>query len=287
MMKVIGLFMLVFVASASAQCGTNGGTEFHCVKEGESCAGLPMAEGGCTGPVCTMCEYSDSNEYENVLCPVGSTCPTQYIGLPCSGIGSYGCTGRMSPDYLTCQNDVCSPDFTGGYAWAGDSCRGTNSQICMTDLICISEICEEGANCTTENQCLGTRFCSDGVCRAPDALSQPCTITGTGPYDTSCDWGSNLSCGPANTCIELESLNFGASCRASFQCSGDLICIQSPSDGPVCGDYIAGGESCTDNAECAFGTFCDTSCSINACTANGISHEALCLGPTKKLLFLA
>ena len=158
---------------------------------------------------------------------LGQSCDTQNL---CEA-GHY-CVGPKGAE--TCRSglvgDPCTADF---------QCSENNR--CNAGNVCEPRVVE-GAKCGDDNDCVEPLLCVLGVCRATDAVGDPCT--------NSCNGG--LFCNAAQKCE--TKVPIGGKCSATRPCANN---IHVACDRGVCVEKPGVGESCSKVVPCALGLYCE------------------------------
>jgi len=167
---------------------------------------------------------------------------------------------------LVCIENICSEKL------ADDESCDENKDHCESGF-CILKDCSsglDGQGCTAVNECGADLICLESTCSAKLADGDPCGD------NNDCESGSCI----LEVCLSREDEQ---SCDASDECVADLVCIENICsaklvDGNLCGEnnnhYESGfcilevclsgldGRSCTVGNECGANLICiDNSCS--------------------------
>jgi len=279
------------VGTCTAVAGQPRGGRAACVADGSSCGGT------CDGTLRTACAYPGaSSACRSASCTAG----VATAAASCEGTGK-------CPDV---QTTACAP-FACGATACNTGC--TTGAECSGDAFCTGGQCAtkfaDGAVCTGDGQCLHGR-CVDGVCcntgcsgqcQACDVIGLvgTCTPVAGTPHGKrgacasdgstcagQCDGSNGATCaypGAATTC-RTASCSAGAETHAA-SCAGTGSCpaVQRQS----CGTFACGAttceSSCTTDAQCANGSYCDAGACVErksaatACTASNQCTSGNCV----------
>jgi hypothetical protein len=222
---------------------------------------------------------------------LGASCAAPIKAVTC--VSGY-CVDNTCCSSASCPNGVCNAPAFGSRA-AG-SCALNNGQSCSADADCASNHCADGVCCNVActGQCescalAGTVGTCTPVTGTPVGGRPACTGTGAGTAcGPSCDGTTRASCtyAPKDTvACGMAGCTSGVMTTPS-KCDGAGNC---PDTSSSCGAYACGPSacltSCTNDAFCATGYYCDTTASPSACVpklglGSACSTDAMCASGT-------
>lgn len=260
------------VVCATGICNPETDICVECVENGD-CVGDNTC---CVNGRCTCCPgyylNSEGDCVEIPDCVTNGDCPACFI---CE---DGECVPQVCPDGRTCVDGDC--------VLACD-CLNPNcpqGQVCVTGPfgVCYCTTCSGG--CATNADCGEGCTCVNGQC-----VTAPCY----GPCTSGSDCGDGCGC-QGGQCVSCDSLTC-VQCATVLgcQCTDSVTCVNSPCDNPCanandcatgcgCQDNNCVGcnaVSCTTNANCPEGCFCNNgTCSANPCANTYCSSPEDC-GP--------
>jgi hypothetical protein len=237
-----------------------------CTSNNQCLTGICGVHG--TGNCClATCDTSDPTCGATDCDPVSATCvfPTSstacgqsgmscvgsgIVSNACNGMGTCGPVSTPCPNHFACDDagvsclTMCnsiSDCASGNYCSAGACLAQRATGPCSSDEICTSGIC--GISGTGHFCCTAACSITDPICGATD-----CNATGGCVYPNKM-----TSCGDAGSCSNGMQ-------TAATLCDGQGAC--PPPAVTACTPYICGPNAClttcTTNADCVSGDFCDT-----------------------------
>jgi hypothetical protein len=228
----------------------------------------------------------------------------------CNGLGSCIDNGTVSCAPFSCGTNSCfvscstTSQCDPGYYCDGTACQPLKplGQACAGATQCLSGHCIEGVCCNSvcNGACMSCKQQhtgqSNGTCAAIAANTDPhnecsvqaassCGTTGMCSGVGTCQlWPSGTTCGSPPSC-SMGTLNLGDACNGS----GDCVIGGTASCFPYVCDTLTCFTSCTSNAQCATGRYCEpatttcnplkaqgASCTIGTQCASGHCVDGFC-----------
>jgi hypothetical protein len=265
---------------AAGSAGTPSCAPFVCNGSSGACPAACVTDAGCDAAHYCSGGACVARAITGTACTAADQCATNYCvdgfccNAACNAGGCQRCdvAGQQGSCVVLAQGSAGNPSCG---AYVCDGANGACPATCTADSACASGYwcgagtCHPkggpGAACSATNQCT-SGFCADGVC-----------------CNTACNGGCdacNLA-GSSGTCT--------------------VVAAGSPGAGPNCAPYVCDGTnaacpaSCTTNASCASGAYCQagvcigrlgdgqacaigTDCLSGFCT-DGVCCNAACSGP--------
>ena len=266
------------VGQCVAVAGAPHGARPACGTDGSSCGGA------CDGVTTAACAYPTA-QCRGASCSAG----VETASASCNGAGSC-----PAPVTTSCSPYACGPTSCKTSCAADSDCAAAD--YCNGAGTCVPKKAD-GVACTASNQC-GNGNCADGVCcnQACNGQCQACDVpgsvgqcvavsgaphgartacTGSGTCGGSCD-GSNVS-----ACAYPIVQCRGASCTAGTatagaSCDGAGACPAAVTT--ACAPFVCGASacktSCTADADCVSGDYCDGTGACVPKKADGLSCSA-------------
>ncbi|MBI5482182.1 MAG: hypothetical protein HY906_25225, partial [Deltaproteobacteria bacterium] len=244
----------------NASCPTSCTSDANCVS-GDYCASNLCVSKKANGAICTAANQCQSNK-----CVDGYCCNSDCAGGcdRCDVGGSQGTCTIVAAGNAGA-NPSCSPYVCSGTsANCPTTCTGDSG--CIAGDYCASGSCVSkqgnGQSCTAANQCI-SGFCVDGYCcnAACNGACDVCNATAGTCTLVGAGGTGSPSCAPY--------LCGGSSAACPSTCSSDAGCSTGNfCDGATCVPTLSAGSPCTRSAACASGSCVDGYCCNTACSAS-------------------
>src|SRR6266403_902824 len=265
-------------ACTTVTSGAPHGTRSACATDGSACGG------SCEGSSASACGYPGaSTQCRAASCAAGTAAPAG----SCNGTGACPSAATTQCTPFVCGVTACKTSCAADSdCITGDYCDGTGA--------CVPKKAD-GLACGGSNQC-GSGNCVDGICcnQACNGQCQACNVAGSvgqcvavsgapqggrptcGTDGTACGGSCNGSNGAS--CTYPTAQCRGASCTAGVataaaSCDGAGSCPAVLTT--TCSPYVCGATacktSCTADADCAAGDYCDAGGACVAKKADGLA----------------
>jgi hypothetical protein len=279
---------------ASSPC-PNGVNPF-CAADGSCglCGGNSDCAGNHAGPICAVVSGACG-----VACTRDADCPGKWCNNATSAPGAGSCSPKIGnglpvpsvvPILGMCTAEAASRVCSSGVCGTGDNlCGVANSQVCSSDAVCRSGICNADGKCgdPTSSNCSNASTCRSGICYQDGACGEPngaICVSASECRSGVCRAADGM-CGLLNgePCTEASA----RTCRSAV-CYQNLCGIpngQTCSSGDPCRSEtcVAGhcASSCSEDSQCGQGAFCDAAVlrCVRAFPESGsCARGAQCLG---------
>jgi hypothetical protein len=247
--------------------------------------------GTATFTTCKISYLGRCSVLSDIECAATSTCTFKSIALGSQCLGNTGhtCNSNAECASAVCLNGVCNAAKvpSGGTCDETADCASCSSSgttiasTCSASNVCV---CNAGATCSTNSQCLGSCVAlrcvvANTTCDNDDdcSASSKCVKSSPGPSSTgTCLLRNGQSCTSNAQCehycrpVETDELftqsvcaargSLDAHCDENIDCTAGLVC-RVIGQGPHCAtpgtaNAIQGADRCDEMADCSIGNSC-------------------------------